>query len=424
MIFKKISQKSWFWFTLLVIIVFLFGVFGFLKTGECWLDAVYKTLTLFVLNLEKTPVENVWINWARFLAPVALVFGGIQTLLYLTSEGKEKLKYYFIIRSHTIICGMGLTGKTILNYLQFPYSMQKRRHPEGKYVLVDLDDRIVHNIAFTGNKCLICGDASAGEIIDRMKLGRARQMFILTGEDYINLKILHRVLNHLEERSDFLRIYIRIENPSVYQVLSDSLAGRKNETGRYDVRLINATSCALELFKGKYNILAESVKNFLILGCGSIGQGIVRTLLGESWEEDRCIRIMECSQDVLNTFNYNILKKIYKDREDWVKTCHCDVIVLNDEDVWRFMGGVVPDRIFVCLGGDWVNIRVAILMRQIYSDRNVKIVMVSAEVTLNEEAEDLFLLKELDIEVFRLQKNLAEALKLNNLMNGNEFGES
>lgn len=54
----------------------------------------------------------------------------------------------------------------------------------------------------------------------------------------------------------------------------------------------------------------------------------------------------------------------------------------------------------------------------------VKIVMVSAEVTLNEEAEDLFLLKELDIEVFRLQKNLAEALKLNNLMDGNGFCES
>lgn len=60
----------------------------------------------------------------------------------------------------------------------------------------------------------------------------------------------------------------------------------------------------------------------------------------------------------------------------------------------------------------------------ISENRRVKIVMVSAEVTLNEEAEDLFLLKELDIEVFRLQKNLAEVLKLNNLMNGNGFCES
>lgn len=96
----------------------LLGLTGYLSAGESFLDAVYNTLGLFLLNYSQPgppsePVDpDTALNIARFLAPATTVTAAIAAVLLTLVRNADRLLARRV-RNHTIICNPRDHGITL-----------------------------------------------------------------------------------------------------------------------------------------------------------------------------------------------------------------------------------------------------------------------------------------------------------------------
>lgn len=338
------------------------GVYGYhwCMNGYSMDDAVYRSLMLFVLNDTSIPQNCIYVNIARFLAPVAVILGGLQALQYISKNGFEWL-YRLVLKNQIVICGVGTTGMII-------YDILRKQSPKSKFILVDINTQI---LLHPKRSFWISGDASSPNVISKMKITSAKAIYIVTGDDYINLMILQRIIH----TSSTLKtpIYVRLENEDVKQWMSAI-----DINVSFEIKVFNISESVTRKF------IHIKKKHIAILGLGSFGQCLLKTL-----NKDNYITVFEQSKSTVDRFNAN----------------NPDVGAYNKRvgDLWHLrkndIKGLKSDIIFVCMGGEWQSFITTIRWRKMFPDS--QIILLSNSV-LGKDEEEHFLLTENKIDICRM----------------------
>jgi hypothetical protein len=411
---KKIDWR--YAFVLLFIITMTCGYFGFREANSALkeysaLDAIYQTLQLFVLNFNKIPANSGLLDIARIAAIFIMIFTAYKAVDLLVNDGLYEIKH-FLINDHVVICGMGLTGDSIYNYL--------KDKKNKSFILIDSKSESPFYGKQSFNTLFIKGDASSQQVIRQMKLKKVKYLYITTGEDFINIKILNEILNINRETPFSMNVYVRTEDDrvkdSVNKALEDLMYSKdRNEYFKKDgsgikIKVDNISSFAIKKLKDK---ICSKKNNIVVFGCGNIGKKIVYTALENITHENTKITIIEQSR-MTKEYHKNIINRKYnvKKNNGLIYEFHCQNALLLDLQDIREIITETPDIIFVCLGGNWANIKVALLLRELYNDDETKteIIIISSDTAFSNNENHLFLLENNKIDVYHLQQNAVEVM--------------
>lgn len=315
----------------LALILFIFTIvlslYGFIIDDAIGFgDAIYQTIQLFKLGAP-TPEKSIFINIARFLAPLVLILGGVQLLVFGL---KEFCLWTF--KEHTIILGYSQAGREIKKKLD------KKNH---KVIIVDPS---LEKTKYSFNQIFLKEEANE-EFLTYMSnvFKRAQNVIIATDNDYINLKLGMIIRNQHQE----LLMYIRIEQLQNFEFKDEKI----------------------KICQSSYSIDLENTKDSLliILGGGIIGKEI----LNKNIDKNKVI-LLEQSENIINKL---------KDEYDEERVCYkrTDVTMVTENDINTQILSLYhenkPIHIYMCLGGDWLGFKTAYQWSkwEIWKNKNVKI---------------------------------------------------
>lgn len=311
--------KTSYWLFVCVMCITLFcGIYGYIcDFGLSFDDAVYKTFTLFVLNDSDLPQSCLFINIARFLAPITIALGGIQTVYYLSRNSAESLFQLFLYR-HIVICGFGTVGRKL-------YEEFAKKDGKCRFVLIDYE---TCPQVFNYRTLSIKGDAASAEIIRRARMTKAKEIYIVTGNDFQNLLILQNIIEL--QLSKKQRIFLRLESAELKESMDIQ---QKKDTENFSWKVLDLESPVLNKIQ-----MPPKGKQLAILGCGSIGQKLIR-----KYHENYRIAVFEQSSRALTIFRS-------KNPQIPFDSYICDVTHIEKNEIKN--ENRTPAAIFICLGGD------------------------------------------------------------------------
>ena len=317
----------------------ILGIYGYMQDfGYSIDDAVYKTITLFTLNDSDLPQNSIYINISRFLAPIALALGGVQAVYYLSKNSVERFFRIFLHR-HIIICGFGVTGETIYKEL-----LRKRR--SHCFVLIDYDRQPIISDYRT---LFIKGDAASEEILKRARIVKAKEIYIVTGDDIQNLIIFEKI-RRLKLAGE-ARIIIRMEREEWKEYLQAN--PNKDGSSNTEQRMI----LDMKRIVLSKIMIPNTGQRLAILGCGSVGQ-----LLILRYEQTHRITVFEQSSRIRQIFRSRYPQAIFQ-------SYTCDVNLIERNEIKEEDRN--PDIIFICLGGDRAGLAASLHWRKMCPDAEI-----------------------------------------------------
>jgi hypothetical protein len=192
-------EYSWIVLISLFIITLIFGIWGFgiafdaMGKPQGFDNLFYYTLQLFVLQSGmEVIVNNYFLEAARFLAAV-FTFYTLFFILWILVEHMQKV-ILRLTRGHIVICGLGYLGPAIA-----------RRFIGSKRVVIIEKDPHNQDLKIWQDEGAIIfqGDATREEILRKAHIERASDIFIVTGNDEINVEILVKSTQIIDEMSEY-----------------------------------------------------------------------------------------------------------------------------------------------------------------------------------------------------------------------------
>lgn len=179
----------------LALVAFSLGVWGFISEGETFLDGIYLSLQLFVLesgvSVENPPLQ---LQIARFIAPAIAVSAIVATvLLLLTNRIREaRIRRW---SGHVVICGLSSKG------MEFA----QRVAVEGRrVVVVELrEDHPLMPVCKRVGVPLLVGDASDPSVLVAAGAQMAFRVIVVCGSDAVNAEV---VLQLQELRNEHIEV--------------------------------------------------------------------------------------------------------------------------------------------------------------------------------------------------------------------------
>ncbi len=169
-------------------IALLLGTVGYLHypAGEAisFSNALYHSAQLFILHtphfIEPVPLT---LEIGRWLAALSTILALFTTAIYLIRDEKEELEIRFI-KGHIILCGMGEIALALANN----FSNKK------KLVVIEknIDNENLSNLKKQGVK-VFKGNALDPEVLKKVRIEHASNLYALTGDDFSNLTIIKNV---------------------------------------------------------------------------------------------------------------------------------------------------------------------------------------------------------------------------------------
>lgn len=308
---------------ILLFITVVVGIYGYISYyGYAFDDAIYKTLQLFTLGASSVCEKSFAVNIARFLAPVAIIGGGIQ-LIYFVSQNGWKSLCLRMFNNHIIVCGYGNTGKAIVTQLE---RLGKKR--------IIIIDPLIEEPKVSFSKIYLNRDATDEDVLKmEAKIDKASKIIILTGSDYINTLIYN-----IAGKYNICQSIVRIE----YLNNPDKL----NLNGERSVDFFNLSQIIVEQFDQYDNQL------IIVLGIGNVGKRII-----ERYQNNNAILVIEQSNIAIH-----MAKDIFNSPN--VKYERADIRGVVESDIIRVLekyeyANDSTINLFICLGGDWLGFRTA-----------------------------------------------------------------
>lgn len=180
------KEYSWIVLLSLFIIALISGIWGFaiafdaMGKTQGFNNIFYYTLQLFTLQSGMdVVVNNYQLEAARFLAAI-FTFYTLFFILWILLEHMQKIVIR-LTRGHIVICGLGYLGPAIA-----------RRFIDSKRVVIIEKDPHNQDLEIWQDEGAIIfqGDATREEILRKAHIERASDIFIVTGNDEINVEIL------------------------------------------------------------------------------------------------------------------------------------------------------------------------------------------------------------------------------------------
>ena len=185
---RRDIRARWQYFRPLVVLglavgTVVLGTIGYLQLESVhygFLDALYRSFTLFAFGGTAPPPVPVTLDIARIIAPLVTGYAVIGTILVLAREQTRVLAIRLFLRQHVIIAGLGATGSRLALALV-------DREP---VVVIESDQTNQRHAAarLRGVRVLV-GQATDEVMLRRAGLRRARTLVISCGSDDTNVNV-------------------------------------------------------------------------------------------------------------------------------------------------------------------------------------------------------------------------------------------
>lgn len=186
-------------------------------------DTIYRSLQLFAVDAQIPTRGTPWqLDIARFTAPLAVVYAAVLAAIALLRTRYDGLWVRLLARDHVVVIGLGDTGVRVVRGLR---AMAK----PPAVVAVELDPRNPNvPTARSYGARVVVADATADRVLGRVRVARAGQIVVVTGDDSLNLEVgaairrsasgarrrlgLHVVLDHLDLWRELSRVRLLVKD--------------------------------------------------------------------------------------------------------------------------------------------------------------------------------------------------------------------
>jgi hypothetical protein len=351
-------------------------------------DTVWKTLRIFMMGGDvargegdgglRWAISTGLLHVARFLAPVSF-YGMLFRALFGLLQPHLQRRRLGRLRGHTIVCGLGETGR------QFMLNLM-RRDPQSARHYVAIESRDVDAArGFAGPLGIELIESSPREAqsLVRANVKDAACLVITTDDDSANLDIAALLPSLLEGRSAeaALEAHMEVRNDTLLKELTDRDAFLR-PSERLELRPFNIDVLIARRFFTEHNLMAqaelrdEKRVHLLFVGFDSVALQIMLQLARIAPYRDfsrPLVTILSSAPDDLR----ESLSATYPELAGLAEADADKVVELKLER-WTAEQDALPaslmraveaeaevTAVFVCLGDDALNGRTALLIRSL-----------------------------------------------------------
>ena len=348
-----------------------------------FVDLVFKSFQLFVLQISVDPPMHWQLNWARVLAPLVAGYTALQALGQLLAEEFQSFRLRFLNR-HVVICGLGRKG----------LNLARAFLDRGQAVVVieqDAENDFVRQCRDLGGAVLI-GDAAEPGMLRKARVARAAHLFALCGEDGVNAEVAVSAATLLESRSGPpLTCVLHIFDAQLCTLLrereldSDSAGGMRLE-------FFNTFDLGARVLLEENPLCpsgadaASAPGRLVIVGVGRLGESLLVNA-ARQWPANGAARGERLHVTLIDQHAQEIAATLRVRYPGLNKRCE---LVALDMDVHSasfqqadFLSHTGPDgrpaRVFVCLDDDSLSLSAALALVGRGRDHNPTIVVRMAQ---------------------------------------------
>jgi hypothetical protein len=365
------------------IAVFIAGFIGFseIYPRESAPMVFYLTTQIFVLpggNFQSSPslilsIARVGATTLLYLSLIALVAHSFYTQL-------ELLWVRLLTRNHIVVCGLGDIGSIVVRN-----SFTTNAVP----IVVIETDPAHRDIEWCRSHGIpvVIGSAAEKSALEQAGIKSARAIYVATGSDEINAKVIATLFEMNLARADPLTCYVHIIDPNFTNLLRVPQLAVSGITPVH-LEFFNifqiANFCVLECLPDL--IPPNKVppdRHVLIIGLGRMGEGLLIEL-AKRWQQtypgkvENRIRITVIDRNAIR--KKAILQTRYTSLSDYCEIMPCEIDI-NSPDF--FEGHYLdvpgrkdpPDAIFICLSDETMNFSAGLYLNQKLQDTAVPIII-------------------------------------------------
>ena len=184
-------ERRWLFISAAGAAAYLIGFAGFAAAHEgesgstaTGFDFAYAAIQLFVLEWSDVPGPVPWtLQLARFLAPAVAAYAAIAALAQVFREQADGARLRFF-SGHVVVCGLGRKG---LQVAQDFLRLGRR------VVVIEREDGVDEiRLCRELGAVVLIGDATEASLLQRARLGQARNLVAVTENDLTNVEIALR----------------------------------------------------------------------------------------------------------------------------------------------------------------------------------------------------------------------------------------
>jgi hypothetical protein len=274
---RRLVAMKWSLTVLLWVLVLALGYWGFDRyytsagTAHTVSGTLYASWQLFVLQSGYFLGPIPWqLEVARYLAPLVAALTAVEALAVLLRDQIVRLRLR-LLRDHVVVCGLGGTGMLLA----------ARLHAEGLDVVAVERDEERPEIDSCRDLAIpvVSGDAAEVETLRRARIGAARAVIAVCGEDGMNARIAlsaARAVRRAERRGRPLGCTVHIVDVQLWRLLRD-LELKAGPDDPLRLEFFNVFEIGARTLLHEYPPMARSPASrsrLLIVGLGRLGESV------------------------------------------------------------------------------------------------------------------------------------------------------
>jgi len=281
---RRSVSRWWSQYRFLILMVLglfslILGLIGFTKNGishgedRTFLDNLYLMLGLLSMNSGAVSGTVSWeLQVARFLVPAIFAYTALLAMAMVFTYQLQQVRLWFI-RDHIIICGLGRKG--------FRLAKQFRDGGE-KVIIIEVDEGNDWLESFRSSGIVVVnGDASDPEVLQRVRLNRAKYLISVIGNEGKNAEVAVQAEKISHDRdSGALTCIIHIANPQLWYLLREKELYIAHDS-HFRLELFNIFDRGANLLLKMHSIGESDLGNsdfnnrLILIGLGKLGQSLV-----------------------------------------------------------------------------------------------------------------------------------------------------
>ena len=378
-----LDEYSYFLFLILWIAVFIIGYLGFSEVNpqETVPDLVYLTMQLFVMNSGNYPGPPILLlDIARILAPLLVYISIIALVADRFSYHLDLLWLRLFTRNHIVVCGLGDVGSIVTRN-----SLSTKAH---SIVVID-ENATTKEIEWCKSHgiTVIPADATEKRSLEQAGISAARSVYVATGSDEVNAKVIARIHEMITERKFPLTCYVHIVDPNFTNLLRAPQLAVSGDTP-ISLEFFNiyqiANFCVLECVPNLVPLTpVPSERHVLIIGLGGMGEGLLLEL-AKRWQQSyeknltKKIKITVIDRDAAR-------KKALLESRYTRLSAYCEIIpwtidILSPEFYQgHYLDGICREHplhaVFLCLSDESLNFSTGLYLNQKLRDYSSPIII-------------------------------------------------
>ena len=249
---------------------------------------LYYALSLFVfggVDLGMPVGGPAWgsaMLWtAYFFAPASTLFAVFEGTLRLLGSQALRMRR---LRDHVVICGGGRLARLYIKRL---------RSADAKVAVVvierDANRAMLHELREIYAVEVVIGDITSDETLAQVQVERARQVMLVTGDDFSNLDAAARLLAAMPALRD--KVVAHVANLTFLRTLPDQSRAAGYETFN------SLESAAIHLVQKRLlEVFAETAHRDLVVlaGFGRFGQTVLHQLRERANDQFGTVIVIDC----------------------------------------------------------------------------------------------------------------------------------